>query len=132
MSSYTHLIRQLERQSEAMSKQVHAKKTDWDGVATALLFVVLAGAAVLAWFLSLLFPMGANSCAEEPNCSQPPILLAMGLTWTGIAAGVAVGIIGACVAAKRGTDRYVWPLSGTGVTIFAAIVGLALASSPMS
>ncbi|ONM48069.1 hypothetical protein B0T44_10340 [Nocardia donostiensis] len=99
--------------------------------ATAVLFIVLCGTALLALFMSVILPLGVPSCSPGPHCPHPPILLAMVLTWLGIAAGFGVGVVGAVVAFSRNTRMHVWPLLGTGIIAVTALLGFLLASTPM-
>lgn len=57
------------------------------GAALAVVLVWLM--AMLAFFLSLLFPLGVPGCSPEwPSCDMPPVWFAYSATWGAIAIGL--------------------------------------------
>ncbi|MEE2057954.1 hypothetical protein [Rhodococcus artemisiae] len=97
-----------------------------DAVVTALFIIVTIVFAAVAFFVSLLFPMGMDSCGPD-GCQEGYLTAASAVTWGGIAVAVAGTVVGVVTAARRRVMMWVWPLLGATTIAVVLIVGLNLA-----
>ncbi|MGN5237697.1 MULTISPECIES: hypothetical protein [unclassified Rhodococcus (in: high G+C Gram-positive bacteria)] len=97
-----------------------------DTAVTVLFVIVTIVFAAVAFFVSLLFPMGMDSCGPD-GCQEGYLTAAFAVTWGGIAVACIGTVAGIVLAARRRTRMWVWPLLGATTITVVLMVGLSLA-----
>src|ERR1700743_143511 len=79
-----------------------------DVIATVVLLVLAAGAAIASLWVSLFFAMATDPCGPD-NCNTAAVTWAYVVSWGGVGVAAVIGIAGTVVAAARKRVMWVWP-----------------------
>ncbi|MFD4402430.1 hypothetical protein ACFWPH_06650 [Nocardia sp. NPDC058499] len=108
---------------ESSAPRTHRRTSLGAALAFALVWLV----AMLAFFLSLLFPLGVPGCSPEwPSCDMPPVWFAYSATWGAIAIGIVLSFVD---IVRHTRIRMAVQLSCSGLIALGALFGLLLMNS---
>jgi hypothetical protein len=99
-----------------------------DTIATVVLLVLDAAAAVVSLWFSLFFTMATDPCGPD-NCNTAAISWAYLVTWGGIGVAGVIAIAGTAIAAKRRRVMWVWPAAALVLVVVAIVAGVLSAGS---
>jgi len=104
------------------------RRSPADRVATALICVVAALAAICSVVFRFFFVMATDSCGSD-NCDLSKITWAYALTWGGVGVALALSVTGLIMAARRGTAMWIWPTMALVLVLATFAGGAAVAMS---